>query len=433
MSSHEYCIIGGGPAGIGVGRCLARANIPFRIFESESDFGGIWNYGQPCSAVYDSTHLISSRKNTEFSDFPMPDDYPDYPSHQQMHSYLRAVAKDANLYECTTFNTRVTSLVPSAGHCELVFESGEELSFKGAIVASGRLSESNIPQYDGHFDGEIIHSKDYRSPSSFVGKTVLVIGGGNSGCDIAVDTIPFAERTIHSMNKGYHFMPKYIAGLPTQDWLMQIGAKFSSTEKLWEHVSETFRAAGFCGEDYGLPAPDHKIDQAHPIMNSLLLYHIGHGNVSIKPDVARFDGRTVVFTDGSRESCDVIILATGYKTTFPFLDSKICKSNLFMHIFHPEFDSLLFAGFVNASSGLGNVVNSAGQMIASYLRASERDCRSLQVFRALKQGGQPDLGQDHFVTSDRHSTEVDVWKFLKSMSFLRDKFNNTESQQHEYI
>jgi len=425
--TSRYCIVGGGAAGIGIAKCLKAKDIPFDLFEAEEDFGGNWYFGRPCSRVYQTTHLISSKKNTQFSDFPMPDDYPVYPNHQQMLSYLRNMARHFGLYEHAQFRTRVELMVPSGPDWVITVSGEETRSYRGVFIANGRLGKPHIPRYAGTYRGESLHSADYKSANIFTGKRVLIIGGGNSGCDIAVDAATVAERVYHSMRRGYHFMPKFIQGLPTQEWLMENSRNFESPALFWTHVQQVFKLAGYDPVDFGLPKPDHEIDQAHPIMNSRVLYHIGHGDIVTKPDVERFDGSFVWFADGTRAEIDLIVFATGYRIYVPFISDSYLSwqgdwLDLFCYIFHRRYDNLFFLGYHNAPSGLGNVANAVGHCLVAYLDAFEKKTRAFKIFQKMKQGPAPDLGHERFIKTDRHSYEVDLWKLIAAANFLKNKF-----------
>ena len=425
-SSRRYAIIGGGAAGLGLAKTLAERGIEFVLFEAEDDFGGNWYFGKPCGRVYESTHLISSKRNTEFSDFPMPADYPAYPNHRQVLEYLRQFARHFDLYRQTRFGARVASLAPADGGWRLALASGETADFEGVFVANGRLQQPLQPRYPGTFEGEVVHAVDYRSAEVFRGKRVLVVGGGNSGCDIAVDAAGIAAGTWHSMRRGYHFMPKFVHGRPTPEWMMEAAGAFPDEAAFWRHAQATFKAAGFDGVDYGLPAPDHAIDQAHPIMNSRLLYHIGHGDIAPKPDVERFEGRRVRFVDGSTAEVDLVLFATGYRVALPFLapehlDWQGAWPDLFLHVFHRRYDNLFFVGYHNAPSGLGNVTNSVSRCLAAYLRARERDTPAFRTFRQLTRTARPRLGHERFIATERHGAEVDLWKYVRALNFVRGK------------
>lgn len=420
-------IIGGGGAGIAVGKALALHGLPFDIVERESDFGGNWNFGSGASRVYRSTHLISSRTNTQFSDYPMPDDYPQYPSHTQFLAYLRNAARHFGLYERALFGTEITRLQPESDGWLASLSDGTRRWYPEVVVANGLLREPYLPRIPGSFSGTLIHSSAYTEPEIFHGRRVLIVGGGNSGCDIATDSARCALRTCHSIRRGYHFMPKFIAGKPTQDWLMEIVSRFDSPQAYWAYVQSTFKLAGFDGRDYGLPEPDHEIHQAHPVMNSTLLYHIGHGDIAPKPDVARFDGDEAVFADGSRERFDVVVLATGYQLSLPFLDPAIVDwtrglNHLFLNCLPMEHESIVFAGYFNIPSGFGNLANTCARFIANYLQGRRRRSRSWSVLNRLKHRASAiDLGQGQFLHTRRHAHELDLWKYVKTVNFLNER------------
>ena len=295
----KLAIIGGGPTGIGIGRELFRQGIDFDLYEGEADFGGVWNTGAACARTYPSLHLISPKFNTQVQDFPMPAAYPHYPNHAQMLAYLRALARDGGLYERTRFNARVESMEPSGARWRVRCADGSHRDHDLVVVCTGLQRKPRYPDYPGHFDGEVLHTCDYKSPEQLRGRRVLVIGAGNSGCDLAVEAVHHASSVLHSTRRGYYYQPKFVDGQPTPQWMMSLGSRFGSKEETLAYIGQVFKLAGFDGTDYGLPAPDYPLDAAHPVMNSQLLYHLGHGDIEPKGDVASFEGRQVHFTDGS--------------------------------------------------------------------------------------------------------------------------------------
>jgi hypothetical protein len=427
MSSEPttYCIIGGGPAGIGLGKCLAQRRLEFEILEQEDDFGGVWNFGRASGRVYESAHLISSKRNTQFSDHPMPDDYPPYPGHRLFLRYIRDLARRFKLYERARFGARVVRVEPDGPNWRVSCDGREDRVYRGVFVANGLQRNPNIPSYPGRFDGRMLHSSEYRNADIFRGQRVLVVGGGNSGCDIAVDAVHGgATSVVHSMRRPYYFMPKFIDGQPTQDWLMELPRRFSDRNALWAHVMHVLKLAGYHAPDYGLEAPDYEIDQAHPVMNSQVLYHIGHGDIVAKPDVRAFAGRTVEFSDGSTADCDLAVFATGYGISFPFLAPEHLgwtksRPDLFLSTFHRLHERLCFVGQVNAAGGFGNVMNALGRMLAAYVEAAEAKTRSFRIFRQMMRGPEPDLGRSRFISSPRHDFEVDLWRFVTTLNFYR--------------
>jgi hypothetical protein len=423
----KVCIIGGGPLGIGLGRELSDGGIDYDLYETESDLGGVWNAEGASGRVYPSLHLISPKFNTQVPDFPMPDDYPAYPNHKLMLAYIRSYARAFSVYDHAVLNTSVTWIEPNGSGWHVETSDGARKHYSLVAVCNGAQRTPHFPDppYAGTFTGATLHSMDYKSPAQIAGKRVLVIGAGNSGCDIAVDACHHASATYHSTRRGYHYYPKFVGGKPTPQWMLQLGNKFSSREETLAYMHQVFRLAGYDGTDYGLRKPDHALDAAHPIMNSQILYHIGHGDILPKDDVSRFDGATVHFKGGGSAEIDVVIYATGYDRDFPFLDPALLQwksglPDLFIHIAPRDLHSLFFFGFVNAAAGLGDGLRLQGQFVRSYIRAQERDSRGYRRFLKAKQGDAPDLGQDYFLNSRRHSWEVDFWKFITRARAYRD-------------
>lgn len=423
----KLCIIGGGPLGIGLGRELNDGGIDYDLYESEADLGGVWNGDGKSGRVYPSLHLISPKFNTQVPDYPMPDDYPVYPNHKMMLAYMRSYARDFGVYDKAIFNTSVTKLEPAGDGWDVTLSSGECKHYSFVAVCNGaqRLPRYPDPPYRGHFSGEVFHSMDYKSPDQIRGKRVLVVGAGNSGCDIAVDAVHHGTDVYHSTRRGYHYYPKFIGGKPTPQWMLQLGNKFKSKEETMAYIQQVFKLAGYDGVDYGLKKPDHPLDGAHPIMNSQILYHIGHGDIQPKDDVDYFDGNTVHFTDGSSADVDVIIYATGYDRDFPFIDPALLQwkagiPDLFIHIAPRNLDNIFFFGFVNAAAGLGDGLRLQGQFVRSYIKAFTDKSKGYDKFIQAKQEDDPDLGQDYFLDSHRHLWEVDFWKFIKVARMYRD-------------
>lgn len=432
IRQDKVAIVGGGPTGIGVARELIAGGIEVDLYEAEADFGGVWNSGADCGRAYASLHLISPKFNTQLPDFPMPDDYPPYPNHRLMLRYIRACAKASGLYERARFGAAVERLEPVERGWRLRSAAGHDELYPLVVVCNGLQREPLYPDpaYPGRFEGEILHARDYKAGSQLAGKRVLVVGGGNSGCDIAVDAVHHAAAVWHSTRRGYYYQPKFIDGKPTPQWLMELGARFSSKQETLAYVEEVFRLAGYDGASFGLPAPDYPLDAAHPVMNSLILHHIGHGDVVAKGDVGGFEGHCVRFRDGSEAEVDTLVYATGYRRDFPFLDHGLLEwrdglPDLFLHSTPRNHDDLLFMGFINAAGGLGDGLKTQGLYVLAYARALFGRTRGLEAFLQAKRVDRPDLGQDYFIDSYRHRWEADLWKLLAQMRKYRDLLAET--------
>src|ERR1700761_7170070 len=118
---ERHLVIGAGPVGLAMAAALKRRGIPFDLIDAGSGVGGNWLHG-----VYRSAHIVSSKKSTEYTDYPMPADYPDFPSADQMLAYLTAFAKDRGLLASAEFNKKVAFAAPDgAGAWKVKFQDGE--------------------------------------------------------------------------------------------------------------------------------------------------------------------------------------------------------------------------------------------------------------------------------------------------------------------
>ena len=398
---EQIALIGAGPSGLAAARNLQKLGLPFQGFEAYSDVGGLWNIANPRSTVYESAHLISSKRMTEFSEFPMDDAVADYPSHRELQRYFAAFADRFELRGHFRFGCRVTAVEPIGdGPTPLwcvrwttadgVQEAAE---FKAVVIANGTLAEPQMPRFEGHFSGELLHTSAYKRADVFAGKRVLIIGAGNSGCDIAVDAVHRAASVDISVRRGYYFVPKYVFGKPADT----LGGKFVLPPWLKQAIDSRI-LRWFTGDPvrFGFPRPEYKMYESHPVVNSLILHHLGHGDIHVRPDIARFDGRTVHFKDGTARDYDLVMAATGYLLHYPFIARELLNwqgmaPRLFLNIFSPRFTNLAVVGMVEAS-GLGwQGRYEQAELVARFLKAQRDDPAAAARFAARLAGPPPDM------------------------------------------
>jgi hypothetical protein len=382
---NTYAVIGAGPSGLAAARALTKRGIAVDGYEASSRVGGLWDIDNPRSTMYESAHLISSRTTTEFREYPMRSAV-DYPGHRALRQYFQEYADHFDLTGRFRFDTRVTRLEPRDGGWEVTSlgPDGEQIRwYRGVVLANGTLAEPNIPVFPGDFTGELLHTSAYRSATRLTGKRVLVIGAGNSGCDIAVDAVHHASSVDMSVRRGYYFVPRYLFGRPS-DTLNQ-GRPLPA--RLKQAVdSRVLRA--FTGDPvrFGFPKPDYRIYESHPIVNTMILNHLGQGDLRIRADVARFDGSTVHFRDGTRDDYDLVLLATGYRLDYPFVGREHlhwhgAAPRLFLHLFPPSFNGLYVLGMIEAS-GIGwQGRYEQAELLGAYLDALETDPPRAARFR----------------------------------------------------
>lgn len=431
--SEKFALIGAGPAGLAGARNLQRMNIPFDGFEAYSDVGGLWDIANPRSTMYESAHLISSKKMTEFKEFPMAEHVPDYPAHTHLREYFRGFAEHFKLRQYYRFNTAATRIAPHEHGWSVTLHAGETQNYRGVIIANGTLSEPNVPQFQGKFTGELLHSAQYKSATLFAGKRVLIVGAGNSGCDIAVDAVHHARSVAMSVRRGYHFVPKYVLGRPADS----LGGLFKLPAWLKQKIDGTLLKLFLGGpQRHGFPAPDHKLYESHPIVNSLVLYHLGHGDIAVKPDISHFEGKHVCFVDGSRAEYDLVLLATGYKLHYPFIDKEHLHWNgaapqLYLNAFHPTRDDLFVLGMIEAA-GIGwQGRYEQAELVARFIHAAQSNSRAAERFRQTKRAPLPNMsGGFHYLKVERMAYYVHKDSYLALLRRHLKDFRKEQSALH---
>jgi hypothetical protein len=381
--------------------------------------------------MYESAHFISSRTQSAFDEFPMPATYADYPSRARILEYIRAFADHAGLRRRVEYGTEVTRVAPADTGWDVRLASGETRRYRGVVCAVGHNWEPVQPVLPGRFDGEMYHAQHYHTASSLAGKRVLVLGGGNSGCDIACDAAPVARETLISVRRGYHFLPKHIFGQPTD-------AFFRSGPHLPAWLAQpllTVLLRLLVGDlrRYGLPRPDHKVLESHPIVNDQLLHYLAHGDVRVVPDVRELRGDRAAFADGCECQVDVIILATGYRATIPCLDPSVLSleagaAPLYLNVF-PDHAGLYVVGLFETDGAAYPVVSKQAALVAAVIRA-ERDAPERAAwFHRGRTGARPDLsGGMKYLASPRHAIYVQYDEYVHRLEKLVHRLRPSPSR-----
>ncbi|MGL6236955.1 MAG: flavin-containing monooxygenase [Segniliparus sp.] len=420
MGNRRVCVIGAGPAGLSLARALRLVGVEYDQYERHNDVGGIWDLDNPGTPMYESAHFISSRQTSGFFDFPMPEHFPDYPGNRQILAYTRSFAEAYGLLDRIRLGTEVSDVTRSGDDWHVRLADGSREVYGAVVCATGTTWAPRTPCYPGRFDGEARHSGSYRDLLEFRGKRVLVVGLGNSGADIACDAAQAADAAFVSVRRGYHLIPKHILGLPADLIKEQSPALPVWLERLL--TAGLLRALQGDLSKYGMPKPDHKLFESHPLLNSQLLHHLQHGDVAIKPDVAGFDGDRVRFVDGSSERIDLVLYATGYDWTIPYLDEDyfVWRGNrpqLYLNTFSREHRNLFGLGYVEVNSSAYTLFDTISNLVAQYLRDQVEAPRKAAVLDELIARDKPDLsGGIAFLDSARHSSYVDAGAFRRRIA-----------------
>ncbi|GAA3454537.1 flavin-containing monooxygenase [Dactylosporangium matsuzakiense] len=368
MLDKPVVVIGAGPAGLATLKALRDRQVPAIGLDAGERPGGLWVLGGPDSSAYSTLHLNTSRTRTEFADFPMPAGWPDYPDHARIARYLADYASGFDLLAAVRPGVRVTAVTPSAEGWAVTTAEGAVHTAPAVVVATGHNSipRRPDPMYPGEFTGTMMHSHDYRDPAQLAGRRVLVVGGGNSAMDIAVDASHTAARALLSLRRGVWVVPKYLLGRPSDTLNGALARRLPW--RLRQRISERIlRTAVGPPQRYGLPAPAHGFLQDHPTLSDALLPRITHGELAVRPGIDRFDGGSVVFTDGHRDEVDLIVWCTGYRVELPFLPSVTDALPLYRRIFHLDSPGLFFVGLMQSTGAAFPIVEAQARLVAAFL------------------------------------------------------------------
>ena len=426
-STPSIALIGAGCSGFTTAKRLKDAGLAFDWFEASDRIGGNWAFENPngMSSAYQSLHIDTSKWRLQFEEFPVPGDWPDFPHHSLMAQYFNAYVDHFGLRPLVQFSTPVTAVSrngdSSIGGWDVTTPKGTK-HYSHVIIANGHHWSPNRPVWPGHFDGTIIHAHDYKTPFKpvdTIGKRVLVVGMGNSAVDIASELGQRAitEKLWVSTRRGVWVLPKFLNGKPVDKTPLPAWMPLPLVRKLGARA--IVKAIGRM-EDYGLPTPDHQPLEAHPTVSGEFLTRMSNGDIAIKPGIDRLDGHDVVFTDGSRETIDIIITATGYNIDFPFLapeDARITDNHipLFKRMVQadPALHGLWFMGLAQTLPTLVNLAEQQSKLLVAYLtgRYALPDAAAMAQVIADDERKY----QAHYYASRRHTMQVNFEPYVADL------------------
>jgi len=438
----RVCIVGAGPAGLVAARAFKLEGVAYDQFERHSDVGGIWDIDNPGSSMYESAHFISSKYTSGFFGLPMPADFPDYPDHRQILAYVRSFTDAFGLRQNITLGNGVVRAEPQGAGAKngwaVTLQSGETRRYQSLVCANGVTWHPNRPTYPGldRFAGDVRHTVEHRSADALKGRRVLVVGAGNSGVDIACDAARSADAAFLSVRRGYRFVPKHVFGTPLDVFLSgQVHPPKGVV--LPDDPSKMIDALIGDLTRYGLPAPDHKALESHPIMNSQILHHLAHGDIRAKPDIREFTPGGAVFADGTEETFDLILFATGYEYRIPYLDQGLFTWNaghpeLYLNLFHRTLAGLSVLGFIEFASAAYQRFDEMAQMLVMDANIRQTGV-GLNDWVRMKAEDRPNLrGSMTYVNSPRHANYVEVGAYRRVLAEIRARFGWFDPDAHTY-
>lgn len=361
MKHTTIAIIGAGPAGLATaGRLSHRGFKDFMILDAAANVGSSWR------KHYDRLHLHTVKQLSYLPHLPFPEEYPLYVSKNDFVSYLEAYTEEFNIVP--QFNQQVTKIYKEDGSWKIQTDK-DTIIATHVIIATGVNRTPKMPQWPGQgsFDGDIVHSRNYKNPANFKGQKVLIVGMGNTGAELALDLAEHNVPVTISVRSPISIVPRDLNGRPVQLTAKKL-AKLPLGLGDW--LGTQIRKVYFGNlEKYGLkvssvsPTVQLKETGKTPIVDIGTVDSIKKGKIKIKSDIKSLEKNEVLFQDETRQAFDSIILATGYTSALEELITDISVSlDQYQCPKHPigkgPHTGLYFVGFDNYK--LGGILGTIG-------------------------------------------------------------------------
>lgn len=399
-SPLPVCVVGAGPTGLAATKTLLEAGLDVVCFEGSDRVGGHWSIDNPNgrSSVYESLTTNTTKRMSRFSDYEMPADWPDFPSHRQVQQWLEGYADRFDLRPHIRLNHEVIRAAPNAARDWTVVActpdgSEHRLRVQAVIAASGNYWQPRMPDWPGEFAGNLSHAQHYRSPERpqpVAGKRVVVVGLGNTACDLAVEIADAgAEWVGLSARSGAWILPRFrpdgtamARSAPFNHpydqvplWLRCLPERLREaayTELTRRVMRKRFAPLAGKMTALGLPTPPSDPLAKRATVNQHVLERLASGIVVAKPNISRLDGNHVEFADGSREGVDQIVCATGYNLHYPYLAPDLLQASLddmslYRGVVAPQRDDLFVIGVYRPNGGFWPIAEVQAQYIARVL------------------------------------------------------------------
>ncbi|XP_015278055.1 PREDICTED: dimethylaniline monooxygenase [N-oxide-forming] 5-like [Gekko japonicus] len=440
MAKKRVAIIGGGSSGLCSVKCCLDEGLEPVCFESSDDIGGLWRFKEnpeeDRASIYKSVIINTSKEMMCFSDYPIPDDYPNYMPNSKIMEYFRQYAKHFDLLKYVRFRTKVCSATrrpdfASTGQWDVVVETDgkqESSIFDAVMVCTGHHTTAHMPldTFPGieKFQGRYFHSRDYKDPNEFTGKRVIVIGIGNSGGDLAVEISHTAEQVFLSTRRGAWILNRVgDKGYPGDVvfstrfnlLLKQFLLPYIVNNWVENRLNERFNHS-----HYGLK-PQHRFLSQHPTINDELPNRIISGKVQVKPNIKELTERAAIFEDGSKEEdIDFIVFATGYSFSFPFLGNALPVTNnqvtLYKFVFPPHLEkpTLAIIGLVQPLGAIMPISEMQARWASRVFKGLETlpsESEMLSDITAKKTAM-----EKRYVRSPRHTIQVDYIEYMDELA-----------------
>ncbi|XP_063796100.1 flavin-containing monooxygenase 5-like [Pseudophryne corroboree] len=427
----KVAVIGAGCSGITATKCCLDEGLEPTCFERTEDIGGLWRFKdvpeEGRASIYQSVIINTSKEMSCYSDYPIPDDLPNYMHNSKLLQYFRQYAEHFEVMKYIQFKTTVCSVKKrpdflTTGQWDVVTETeGKQQAhvFDAILVCSGHHSTANLPLHTfpgiDKFKGTYFHSRDYKTAEPFKNKRVVVVGIGNTAVDLVVELSAVAKQVFLSTRRGAWLIHRVAdQGYPFD--IVLFTRFYSIIQVAFPSLANAFLEhkvnSRVDHDNFGLK-PQHRFLSQHPTISDDLPNRIIAGKVLMKTNIKQFTETDVIFEDGTVEKdIDVVIFATGYRVSFPFFDESILKvenneMSLYKMVFPPHLEkhTLACIGYI--------------QPLGAIMPVSEIQTRwATRVFKGLSQlpsmhdmkmeiNKRKEENQKRYVKSDRHTIQVD--------------------------
>ncbi|WP_137933774.1 flavin-containing monooxygenase [Mesorhizobium comanense] len=365
QDSTPVAIIGAGPAGLAVAACLRQAGLDFVILEKEHQVAPAWR------RHYERVHLHTTKRYSSLPFVPFPKHYPRYVPRNLFIDYLDDYAHRFDLRP--RFGETISAITRDGRGWRVEATSGP-LSAWHVVIASGYNSEPLRPEFAGieNFKGKTLHSADYSNATPFAGQSVLVIGMGNTGAEIALDLAEGGARPTISVRGGVHIVPRELFGVPIQ--MVGMATRFGPqrvNDALFPVILDLVLGRL---DKYGLTRPKQGLLQQIALASRIPVIDVGtlgkirEGTIKVAPDIAEISERGARFVDGRQGEFDAILFATGYRPAYArFLEPGIEPGPSGVNARASDL-GLYLVGFHNAVTGLLREIGIEAQAIADDIR-----------------------------------------------------------------
>uniref|UniRef100_A0A0K0EJD7 Flavin-containing monooxygenase n=1 Tax=Strongyloides stercoralis TaxID=6248 RepID=A0A0K0EJD7_STRER len=435
-SEIRVCVIGAGVSGLPSIKSCLEEGFSVVCYEKTDKIGGLWNYREKSpydnGMVMKSTVVNTSKEIMAYSDFPPPDDYPNFMHNKLVQKYLEDYAEKFDLLRYIKFNISVKKVELNSDGCDeydtwkVTLSNDKVEIFDKIILCTGHHSKPQYPEnIKGlkEFNGKIMHAKEYRDYKGFEDKDVFIIGIGNSALDISVELAKIAKSVTISTRRGsWIFNRCSQGGMPYDILLMsRLYQKVMNTIP-WSVANDFMehRLQQRMDHDlYGL-RPNHRFFQQHPTVNDALANLLLSGMITITEDVDFIEKDNIIVKNGKKFKCDVLILATGYTFSFPYLEPQnIIPINnhvvdLYKYIFPLNYPQMAVIGLIQPIGSIGPISELqsrvACQVFANNITLPSKENQIMDIEDKRK------IMKRRYFESNKHTIQVDYIPYMDELA-----------------